>query len=133
MVIRKRTKDLGQRGQAVVELALVLPVLVMLLFGMVEGGRIFGSYLNVTHAVREGARVAALGGTDTMIVQRVMDSATMLSPDLLVVQINPPGQRQRGAEVTVSATYQVTIYAPVLSSWAGGTFHVSASTTMRVE
>lgn len=60
-----------QRGQALVELALVLPVLLVLFMGTVEFGRIFHSYLVITNASREGARVAVLGGADTAISDRV--------------------------------------------------------------
>lgn len=133
MVSLRHKAGRNQDGQAAVELALVLPLLVLLLFGMLEGGRILGTYLSVNHAVREGARLAALGATDAMIDQRVRDSAAMVDRGLLTVEINPVGQRQRGAGVTVSAAYPLPIFAPVIPALTGGTFTISASATMRVE
>jgi len=48
----------GQRSQALIEFALVSPVLLLLLFGIVDIGRAVFYYDTVSHAAREGARVA---------------------------------------------------------------------------
>ena len=49
----------SERGQSLVELALVLPLLILLLAGMVDFGRAFSNYIVITNAAREGARMAA--------------------------------------------------------------------------
>jgi hypothetical protein len=48
----------GQRSQALIEFALVSPVLLLLLFGIVDIGRAIFYYDTISHAAREGARVA---------------------------------------------------------------------------
>jgi Flp pilus assembly protein TadG len=48
-------------GAAAVEMALVLPILLLLVFGIIEFGFIFNRYISVTHAAREGVRQLALG------------------------------------------------------------------------
>ena len=57
----------GQRGQSVVELALILPTFVLLLLGMLEFGFLFDNHISLGYASREGARVGAAlangGGT----------------------------------------------------------------------
>jgi len=53
-----REKD---KGQGIAELALVLPVLLMVIFGMIEMARLVQTYLAVQHAAREGARYAVVG------------------------------------------------------------------------
>ncbi|MFA5881196.1 MAG: TadE family protein, partial [Eubacteriales bacterium] len=53
-----------EQGQAIVEMALVLPILIMLIFGIVEFGRILNTNMIVTDLSREGARKGAVGGTD---------------------------------------------------------------------
>ena len=58
----RRREWAGQRGAAAVEMALVLPLLFMLIFGIIEFGFIFNRYITVTHAAREGVRVYALPG-----------------------------------------------------------------------
>lgn len=50
----------GDRGQATVELALVLPVLVLMLAGIVWVGQLMATQVQLEHAAREGARAAAI-------------------------------------------------------------------------
>ena len=58
------TRHDSERGAALVELALVIPVLVVLLTGIVEFGHMFRTYEITTNAAREGARLAALPGNE---------------------------------------------------------------------
>ncbi|HIQ01886.1 MAG TPA: hypothetical protein EYH30_07120, partial [Anaerolineales bacterium] len=55
----KRRK--GRLGQTLVEFALILPVLLLLLFGIIEFGAAFHAWLTLEHAAREAARYAATG------------------------------------------------------------------------
>lgn len=54
----------GQRGSAAVEMALVAPVVLLLLMGIIEFSLIFFSTLTMQYAVREGARYAITGRSD---------------------------------------------------------------------
>jgi Flp pilus assembly protein TadG len=58
-----------RRGQALVEFALVLPILLLMIFGIVDAGRLIYTYNTVSNAARDGARVAIVNqstsGTDT--------------------------------------------------------------------
>lgn len=58
-----------RQGQVLVEAALVLPILLMLLFGIIEFGRIFNTYLIVSNASREGARLAALSAVESIDIE----------------------------------------------------------------
>ena len=59
-------KRLGREdGQAFVEFAIVLPVLVLLVFGIAQFGLAFRNYLAITDAARVGARAAAVKRTST--------------------------------------------------------------------
>lgn len=49
-----------QRGQSAVELVLILPLMLVLIFLIFEAGRLFGSWLLIANAAREGARYAAV-------------------------------------------------------------------------
>lgn len=61
--IRRRQ---GERGAALVEFAVIAPLLLILVLGIVEFGWLFGQYNDVKHGAREGARFAAVnGGVDS--------------------------------------------------------------------
>ncbi|GAC1334381.1 MAG: hypothetical protein NVSMB17_15940 [Candidatus Dormibacteria bacterium] len=74
---RYRTWDAGtstRRGQAMVEMGMVAPLLFLLLFGLVDFGRLVYSYAAISNASREGARLVSLGPqatSDCTTMQRV--------------------------------------------------------------
>jgi Flp pilus assembly protein TadG len=67
--IRRRSFD---RGATAVEAALVLPVLLLVVFGIIDFGRLLNAQLNVTTAAREGARALAVGGSPSDAHDRIM-------------------------------------------------------------
>lgn len=75
---RNQTK-MDRRGTVTVEAALITPLLVTLLFGIIEFGFIFKDLLLLHQAAREGARVAAVGATTSEIEARIVDSAAQLN------------------------------------------------------
>ncbi|MGE5630099.1 MAG: TadE/TadG family type IV pilus assembly protein [Caulobacteraceae bacterium] len=125
---------LNKKGQSLVEMALILPIIVLLLMGMVEFTRIFGSYLLITHASREGARMASIGKSDTVIVDSVKDKVNVLNVSDLQITLTPDeSTRRSGDDVKVSVKYKVIIYAPVISSIIPNPLEMEANTYMRVE
>lgn len=56
---RRQRRSTGDDGATLVEFALILPVLLMLLLGILTGGAAYNQKLDATHATREGARWAA--------------------------------------------------------------------------
>ncbi|MFZ5898721.1 MAG: TadE/TadG family type IV pilus assembly protein [Bacillota bacterium] len=125
----------GETGQSLVEFALILPLLILLLFGTIEFGRVFSSSLVLTNAAREGARLGAVGKTDTQIIQSVRDMCSpLVDGDALDVEVQPAeGVRVPGGEVTVTVRYSVPLVTPVLSGIAPNPFPLNAKATMRVE
>ena len=63
----------SQKGSAVLEMALVLPILLMLLFGVVEFGRVLMVKQAITNAAREGARAGAVDLNDSGALQKALD------------------------------------------------------------
>jgi len=126
-----------EQGQAIVEMALVLPILIMLIFGIVEFGRILNTYMIVTDLSREGAREGAVGGTDGDIETTVWSNGTAADLEVsdLTVLINPASGsiRARGTSVEVQVSYPVDIIAPVIGTIIGDPYIVTSQTTMRVE
>lgn len=84
MLIRSR-KQLRRKGTVSVEAALLMPLLITLLFGIIEFGFIFKDLLMIHQAAREGARVAAVGATIAEITSRVQDSAATLNLNALSI------------------------------------------------
>lgn len=106
-------------GQAMTELALVLPVFIVLLLAIVQFGIAFNNYLTLTDATRAGARKAAvsrfIGDKGASATQAVRASASGLNQTALqptVTSTNASGAADwttPGDVVTVTATYPYTI------------------------
>ncbi len=74
-------------GGVTVEAALLTPLLITLLFGIIEFGFVFKDLLVVHQAAREGARLAAIGAPTTEISDRVESSApTLTTEDMIITQ-----------------------------------------------
>ena len=114
-----------------VEFALILPLVLLLLFGIVEFGRAYMVKVQLTGAVREGARVVALGGDEAASDAKVVAAAPGLSSPTFgnghttVVQLCPPGATG-DAKVTVS--YPLQALTPLIPS---GTFTLDTTGVMR--
>jgi Flp pilus assembly protein TadG len=78
--MRIRSRLRREDGAAAVEFALIVGVLAMLLFGMLQFGLAFFQLQNLRAAVREGARVGAVGGSVSQVKQRVSDNSDGLLP-----------------------------------------------------
>jgi Flp pilus assembly protein TadG len=133
------------RGQALIEMAIALPLLLLLIGGIVDFGFLFQSYEVVTNAAREGARVAVLPGYTAADVQdRVASYITAAglpgTPTTTVtpVSFTPAGGGSPFAAVQVAVTYthRYTVLAPISALFgrtfpSGSTFTVNS--TMRTE
>jgi uncharacterized protein (UPF0333 family) len=125
---------LNKKGQSVVETALVLPIILLLLLGMFEISRVFGSYLLITYVSRESARMAAVGKTDADIIQNVYDKSALLNVENVQIIIDPiEGYRKTGDDISISIKYKVTIYAPIIQNILPNPLNIEAKTVMRVE
>lgn len=127
-----RRKD--QEGQALVELALIVPILLLLVLGIFEFGRLLNAYMTVQHAAREGARLGTLGATDEEIRTLVHSTAVTLDPSRLTVGVAPAyGARTPGTIMTVSVTYHFEVMVPFIDVVLGAWVPISSSLSMRVE
>ncbi|MEU0885605.1 TadE/TadG family type IV pilus assembly protein [Lentzea sp. NPDC005914] len=99
----------GDRGAAAVEFALVLPILLLLMCGIVDFGRALHEQVVLTQAAREGARLAALGEPDT--VARTLGAARPLSGVNVSVTACPANLA--AADTVVKVTHQFTFITPI--------------------
>ena len=123
----RHVRDRDERGAALVEFALILPILVLFLFGIVEFGRAYSARIQLTSAVREGARAVALGDDGVAATQA---GAPGLSPALATSQINANSCTGPAAppNATVSATYPFDYTIPLFGT---GTWTLRATGVMR--
>ena len=129
---------MGQRdqdGAAAVEFALLLPLLVLLLFGLIQFGIAFNTKIQATNAAREGARMAVVGidnwadvGGGLPFWQAVQQNAGVGDIDNCVLDTTDVV----GGTLTVTFDYPLDLVIPFMPnppSWQTGT----AQATMRIE
>jgi len=107
-----------ERGQTAVEFALVAPILIVLVLGIIQIGVAFHDYVTLTDAARAGARKAIVarfsGGSLSDAQQAVRNSASSLNQSTLGVSVTDPSWNTPGSLVTVTATYPYSINIPLL-------------------
>ena len=143
----------ASKGQSLVEFAMVLPLLVILIFGIIDFGMGLRSYISLTNATREGARFAAVGNlagaypadcdgaTNTTVIGRVCVAIEGLDLSALNdVSVTYPDGQAPGNSIVVSAQYTYTFITPlgdIVSFISGGSFDdtltLNTSTDMRQE
>lgn len=128
-------KNRKNKGQSLVETALMLPVILLLLTGIIDFGFLFNNYLIVSNAAREGARAAVTGSTDAQVSSVVNNSAVSLDPAKLTVTITPDetAGRAPGDMVTVAVQYRYSMMTPIIAAIIPGPVNLDSSTTMRCE
>jgi Flp pilus assembly protein TadG len=132
-LFKRRNTD---QGQAVVEFAVILPVLLLILFAILQFGVVFNDYIQVTAAAREGARKAAVSrslGTssaETAATTAAKNAAPGLNQSNITVSFPNSPTFAQGSDVSVQVTYpySISIIGLVVSSG-----NLSSTTTMRVE
>lgn len=117
-----------ERGQATLELAFCLPILVILLGVVIEVGLLAGDKVRLEHAAREAARAAAVE-TDMAPVEAAARAGGLQN---LRVKVHPPSDaRVQGEPVSVTVGYTPTGHVPLVGSLFSG--EMSASAQMRIE
>lgn len=129
-----RQKNHKRRGAAVVETAVVAPVLILGMLGMMEVGWAFMIRQTVTMASREGARAAALpGGTMTDVNAAVDAGMAAASLTGYTTTSNLSSLGPTDLEVWVSVSIPLNRVAFTGNMLGGGSFNISSTTTMRRE
>ncbi|HEX5104854.1 MAG TPA: TadE/TadG family type IV pilus assembly protein [Pirellulaceae bacterium] len=125
-----------RRAAAAVEFAIVAPVFFLLIFGMIEYGRMVMIQQVITNASREGARAAVLDGTDVAEVQNTVNgylATGSVSGATVTVAPDPLSDAEFGdpVTVTVSIGFDQVSWLPSPMYLGGKT--LTASTVMRRE
>jgi Flp pilus assembly protein TadG len=111
---RHAASDSRDRGSVAVEFALLLPVLLLLIFGIIDFGRAINDQITLTQAAREGARLASLGYSTSAVTTRAQSAATGLSPvPTVTVTTACPTGAGTGVDAVVKLSYTFTFVTPV--------------------
>jgi len=123
--MRRGKRWKSEKGQSMVEFALVLPILILLVCGILDFGWIFANQLAAENASREAARQCAVDSTaDAQAI--VTDIAPTLDGAVATVSVS-------GSELKVTVTCSVPVLTGIGSTFLGSTYTVTAETTMRKE
>jgi Flp pilus assembly protein TadG len=149
MTLLRRSRQ-NERGAELIEFALVLPLLLAMLAGIADFGRMFQRLEVTTNAAREGARLASLPGYNQTDVQNrvraYMDAGiqtgagarTTVTRTLVNITPGGGGAQFQAARVLVNYTDSYLILGPIVTLIGGnaatfGTVTLSATSTMRME
>jgi len=118
----KRTDITSEQGQTMAEFAVVLPILVVLLFGIMQFGIAFNNYVTLTDAARAGARKAAVSRNSSDPAgdckSAVLAAADNLDQSVLDPRVQCTSSWAAGSDVEVDASYpyNITLFGlPVFS------------------
>ena len=126
----------GQRGQGLLEFALVISFLLITLFGIIDFARVFFGYATMSNGVREGARYAVVHPDDQAGIVDAAQGMMLVIGAPVNVGVSFPGTcddgglncKDRGSPVVVTATTQFDVWTPIVPS-----FTMEATATMHIE
>jgi Flp pilus assembly protein TadG len=101
------------RGSVAVEFALLLPVLLLIIFGVIDFGRAINAQISLTQAAREGARLDSLGYSSSAVTTRAQSAANGLSPITVTVSSSCPTGAGSGVDAVVQTSYSFSFITPV--------------------
>jgi Flp pilus assembly protein TadG len=122
-----RARRSYDHGAALVEMALVLPLLVLMLFGIFEFGRAYNAKITLTHATREAVRVFSVTGDVAAAEDALLLASDPLDGALLSVAATAC---EEGEPTSVTATYPFSYNIPLFGS---ATITLTSTAVMRCE
>lgn len=128
----------GNRGNAVLEMALVMPLLMVVCFGITEFGRAWTTVSVITSAAREGARLAVVTAPNIPAVEaRVREVCDAAGVDPATITVTPPDPNDPERRVTVTVVTNFEFIPVRMLNYFGGSFTgiipLSRTTVMRHE
>jgi Flp pilus assembly protein TadG len=123
-----------ERGQSMVETALILPIFLLILVGIIDFGKVTYSYAHLHMAAQETVRIAGFGDNDTAIKAFAQNYVHLGDKTKLQVEITPNDvTRKSGEYVTVKLRYPYQFITPLISRLFPSSFMIESDSTIRVE
>jgi Flp pilus assembly protein TadG len=99
----------SERGAVAVEFAILAPLLIMLLLGIMEFGRAYNVQVSLSNAAREGVRVMAISNDQTAAKAAAKNVAVSLNPQLADANFTfSPASCTAGAQMSVTIKYTLS-------------------------
>ena len=118
---------LGDRGAAAVEFALIVPVLLILVFGIMEFSRLYNEQISLSNAARSAARVMAISNDQGQAVSAAIGGAPALNPAISSGQVSfNPSACATGGTMTVTIDYPTQL----LTGWFGASMTLTGEGAM---
>jgi Flp pilus assembly protein TadG len=122
-----------EEGQSLTEFALLVPLLLLLICGVLDFGRVMYAYLHLNMAAQETVRIAGLGKGDSEITTFAKNYEQLGDANLLHVTISPSQtSRKSGDYVKVTLSYTLSYLTPMISNILPQPV-VTVDSTIRVE
>lgn len=115
--LRSRRASGNDRGAAAVEFAIVLPLLLLLVFGIIDFGRAYNTTVSLSGAAREGARALALGDSNWQSI--TVNAAPTVSGVTVSSPTGSPCSPGDPAEVQATHTFDYLTPLPNLAGLTG--------------
>ena len=129
----KRPNVRSERGQTMVEFALVAPLLLVIVFAVIQFGVLYNNYVTITDAARTGARKGAVSRLAASPTGAAVAAARASAPGLdqakLTVNVTATSW-EHGGDLTVTTRYPYNIN---LLGWVVRSGSLTSATTERVE
>jgi hypothetical protein len=123
-----------QRGQSLTEFALLLPLLLLLICGIIDFGRIAFTYMHLNITAQEAVRLGGLGQGDLQITEFAKNYIVVGEPETLEVTIIPSeAERNPGEYVTVTLGLPFHSITPFISEILPESLKIITNSTIRVE
>ena len=135
----KSKRDRKEDGQAMVEFALILPIFLLILCGIIDFGWLFYNQLSLNNACREGARYAVVNTAEDASTQAIINhiensTTTVFANDGVDIEITytAPNDPTSG-DIKVTLEAEISFFTPVLSTVMGKEKTITSTVIMKVE
>lgn len=134
-----KRKQKKEDGQAMVEFALILPIFLLILCGIIDFGWLFYNQLSLNNACREGARYAVVHTAENADTQSIINHIESITTTVfandgidITVEYTSPSDPTSG-DIKVSMQADISFFTPVLSTVLGEEKTITSTVIMKVE
>lgn len=123
-----------EKGQSLVEFALVIPIFLLFLVFIIDLGRVAYTYSTLHFTAQETVRIGSFGYSDVEMENYARQHFSAGDGNSLIINISPDDSvRESGDDVTVTLSYQMNPIMPLAELVVNGPINIEVDSTIRVE